>query len=147
MTIRLAKPADLPAVQECADQAYEPYLARIGRKPAPMVADFEGSIASQVLYVLEAETQVAGFIVFYPHDDHVHIENVAVYPKFQGIGHGTKLIEFAEREARRLGFSRVELYTNEKMTENIAYYPSLGYHEIGRREERGFNRVFFRKEL
>lgn len=112
-----------------------------------MVADFEGSIASQVLYVLEAETQVAGFIVFYPHDDHVHIENVAVYPKFQGIGHGTKLIEFAEREARRLGFSKVELYTNEKMTENIAYYPSLGYHEIGRREERGFNRVFFRKEL
>ncbi len=147
MTIRLAKPADLPAVQECADQAYEPYLARIGRKPAPMIADFKGSIANQILYVLEAETQVAGFIVFYPHDDHVHIENVAVYPKFQGIGHGAKLIEFAEREAKSLGFSKVELYTNEKMTENIAYYPSLGYHEIGRWEERGFNRVFFRKEL
>ncbi len=59
--------------------------------------------------VLEAETQVAGFIVFYPHDDHVHIENIAVYPKFQGIGHGAKLIEFTEREAKSLGFSKVEL--------------------------------------
>ena len=95
----------------------------------------------------KAETQVAGFIVFYPHDDHVHIENVAVYPKFQGIGHGTKLIEFAERQAKSLGFSKVELYTNEKMTENIAYYPSLGYNEIGRWGEGGFNRVFFRKGL
>lgn len=33
------------------------------------------------------------------------------------------------------------------MTENIPYYPSLGYEEIGRWQEDGFDRVFFRKEL
>ena len=33
------------------------------------------------------------------------------------------------------------------MTENIAYYPALGYAEIGRWEEDGFNRVFYRKDL
>ncbi len=45
------------------------------------------------------------------------------------------------------GFSAVELYTNEKMTKNLQPYPYLGYREIGRWEEDGFNRVFFKKEL
>ena len=98
-------------------------------------------------HILEDRTQIAGFIVFYPHEDHLHIENVAVLPKFQGNGYGTKLIEFAEHEAKNLGFSKVELYTNEKMTENIVYYPTRGYEEIGRWQEDGFNRIYFRKIL
>lgn len=147
MTIRLAKPADLSAVEECAHQAYEMYVPRMGKKPAPMIADFGSQIASHVLHILEDGSQFAGFIVFYPREDHVHIENVAVLPKFQGNGYGTKLIEFAEHEAKNLGFGKVELYTNEKMTENIAYYPALGYDEIGRWQEDSFNRIFFRKNL
>ena len=147
MTIRLANEGDIPFVRDCATAAYEMYVERMGRKPAPMVADFTGILAAQNLYVLETEQGLAGFIVFYPRDDHVHIENVAVDPAFQGKGYGTRLIEFAEGKAREQGFSRAELYTNEKMTENIAYYPKLGYEEIGRWEEDGFNRVFYRKEL
>ena len=147
MTIRPSKLSDLPAVQGCAYHAYKLYVPRMGKKPAPMVADLESRIARHDLYVLEAETQVVGFIVFYPRDDHVHIENVAVFPNFQGNGYGTKLIDFAERSAKGLEFSKVELYTNVKMTENITYYTSLGYHEIDRRQEEGFIRVFFCKEL
>ena len=33
------------------------------------------------------------------------------------------------------------------MTENLALYPRLGYCEIDRREEAGFSRVFYRKEI
>ena len=47
----------------------------------------------------------------------------------------------------RPGFDRIELYTNAAMRENIEYYPRLGYKEIGRHEEDGFERVFFRKSL
>jgi len=82
-----------------------------------MIADFGSQISSHVLHILEDRTQIAGFIVFYPHEDHVHIENVAVLPKFQGNDYGTKLIEFAEHEAKNLGFSKVELYTNDKRRE------------------------------
>lgn len=35
----------------------------------------------------------------------------------------------------------LHLYTNEKMTENLSIYPKLGYVEVGRRTENGFNRV------
>jgi len=45
------------------------------------------------------------------------------------------------------GVDVVELYTNEIMTENIAIYTRLGYDEIERKHEDGFNRVFFRKLL
>ncbi len=147
MIIQLAKPTDLSAVEECAHQAYEMYVPRISKKPAPMIADFGSQISRHVLHILKNGTQVIGFIVFYPHEDHLHIENVAVLPEFQGNGYGTKLIEFAEHEAKNLGFGKVELYTNEKMTENIVYYPTIGYEEIGRWQEDGFNRIYFRKNL
>lgn len=147
MTIRLANESDLPFIRDCATAAYEMYVERMGKRPAPMVADFAHIVSAQNLHVLEAEDGAVGFIVFYPRADHVHIENVAVNPAFQGKGYGTRLIEFAEGKAKEQGFSRVELYTNEKMTENISYYPALGYQEIGRWEEDGFNRVFYRKEL
>jgi hypothetical protein len=33
------------------------------------------------------------------------------------------------------------------MTENLSIYPRLGYVEVARRSEDGFNRVFFEKQL
>lgn len=38
--IRPAKANDDPEIRECAEQAYARYVPVIGRKPAPMVADF-----------------------------------------------------------------------------------------------------------
>ena len=33
------------------------------------------------------------------------------------------------------------------MTENVAWYPHLGYTEVDRRTDGGFDRVFFCKDL
>ena len=41
----------------------------------------------------------------------------------------------------------MRLYTNARMTENLSLYPHLGYVEVERREEDGFDRVFFEKGL
>jgi hypothetical protein len=57
------------------------------------------------------------------------------------------LIGFCEEAAWRQGFGKVQLYTNEKMTENLSIYPKLGYVEIDRRTENGFNRVYFEKAV
>ena len=147
MRIVQAKPEHLDAIRACAEAAYEKYVARIGKTPAPMVADFASQIAAGQVHVLIEDAAVLGFVVFYPRDDHIHLENVAVLPDRHGMGYGTQLIMFVEQEAVRLGYAKIELYTNEKMTENITFYPYLGYEEVGRWEEDGFNRVFFRKEL
>lgn len=148
MTVRLAVPDDLPAIRHCAEQAYAMYVARIGREPAPMVADFASQIGDGLVHVAVTETDaVQGFAVFYPRDDHMHLENVAVSPEHQGQGVGRVLMTHCEQTARNQGLGAIELYTNLKMTENLALYPALGYREIGRRQEDGFDRVYFRKEL
>jgi ribosomal protein S18 acetylase RimI-like enzyme len=147
MIIRLALPDDLAAIQGCARAAYARYVARIGREPAPMVADFAALIATGKLHVAREQERVVGFVVCYPRGDHLHLENVAVVPVLQGRGIGSRLVAFVEGEARRRGLAAVELYTNAKMIENLAIYPRLGYAETARRSEDGFDRVFFRKEL
>ena len=147
MEIRPATREDLDAVRACAEAAYQVYVEAIGRKPAPMVADFAVALAAGRLFVAADESGLGGFAVFYTREDHVHLENVAVAPDHQGKGVGRALVSYAESAARRDGVERVELYTNEKMTENLSWYPRLGYEEIGRWREDGFNRVFFRKQL
>src|SRR5262249_39060237 len=71
----------------------------------------------------------------------------AVRPSARGRGIGARLLAFAEDQARALGRDEIRLYTNEAMTENLAYYPRHGYTETHRAEQDGFRRVFFRKRL
>lgn len=146
--IRKADPSDESAVKHCAERAYARYVAAIGRKPAPMIADFPGQISAGEVYVfLDVEDVFQGFIVFRAEDQHMLLENVAVLPSAAGSGVGKALISFCEEEARRRNLGSVHLYTNEKMTENLSIYPRLGYVEVARRSEDGFDRVFFEKQV
>jgi ribosomal protein S18 acetylase RimI-like enzyme len=145
--IRAATADDLPMVRACAVNAYGKYVERIGKKPAPMIADFGAIQARGELFVAESDGVVIGFVVFYPKDGAMHLENVAVTLSALGTGVGSRLIAFAETSAQERGFNKIELYTNEKMFENFSYYEAKGYDEIGRHEEDGFNRVFYRKAL
>ena len=143
--IRTAELNDLDAIRRIARAAYTHYVPRIGRDPAPMVADFAASIGAGQLWV--AGAPVVGFVVAYPRADHWHLENVAVDPAARGTGLGGALIAHVEAMAQAAGARTVELYTNAKMTENQSLYPRLGYVETGRAVEDGFDRVFYRKEL
>ncbi len=147
-TIRPATAADEPAIRACAGAAYTRYIAAIGRKPAPMLADYAADIAAgHVHAATDAAGILQGFIVFFPEGGRMLLENVAVLPSAAGRGLGKALMAHCEAAARQAGLGAVELYTNEKMVENLAIYPRLGYVETGRRREDGFNRVFFRKSL
>ena len=146
--IRRAVPADEPAVRACAEAAYAQYIEVMGRKPAPMVADFAAQIADGVVQVaVDGAGRVTGYAVFYPKSGAMHLENVAVMPSEAGRGVGKALIAHCEEAAKRAGLPAVELYTNARMAANLSIYPHLGYRETGRRTEDGFDRVFFCKEL
>jgi ribosomal protein S18 acetylase RimI-like enzyme len=147
MQIRPARVQDLASIQNCARRAYAQYIDRIGREPPPMVADFAARIVRGTIHVVDEDGRVCGFIVLYPRDDHLHVENLAIDPQYQGQGLGRALLDFAEAQARSHRLHAIELYTNEQMTENLEFYPRLGYVETGRRVEDGFSRVYFRKEL
>ncbi|MFV3314559.1 GNAT family N-acetyltransferase [Pseudomonas sp. NY15374] len=146
--IRPATPTDQPAIQACAEQAYARYIPLIGRKPAPMLADYARQIAEgQVHVAIDEQANLQGFIVFYPDDNCMLLENVAVLPSAAGRGIGKALINLCESRVRQLGLNAVQLYTNERMTDNLGLYPRLGYVEVARRSEDGFNRVYFEKKL
>jgi len=119
----------------------------MGVTPAPMVADFAAAVAAKTVAVVASDDGIVGFCVHYPREDHMHLENVAVDPRFAGQGLGGALIAHIEAAATATGLVAVELYTNIHMTENHTLYPALGYIETDRRREDGFDRIFYRKEL
>ena len=146
--IRRARPDDAPAIRGRARQAYARYVPRIGRPPAPMAADYAALIAvGDVSVATEADGGFLGFIVFRAAGRDLLLENVAVLPGAAGRGIGKALIAHCEQAARAQGAVAVRLYTNAKMTENLALYPRLGYTETARRSEDGFERVYFEKRL
>jgi ribosomal protein S18 acetylase RimI-like enzyme len=147
VTVRRASLADVPALYLVVHEAYLLYVPRIGRMPAPMTADYSAAVRSGQAWVALADGEIAGLIVLVGYQGYLLIENIAVLPSAQRRGIGARLLTLAEDEARAHGLGEIRLYTNEGMTENLAYYPRRGYVETHRAEEEGFRRVFFSKQL
>ena len=146
--IRPAVPDDLPAIRAVVDRAFAPYAARIGRPPAPMLADHAADVAAGRVHVeTDAAGRPRGVAVFRPDGHAMLLETVAVDPDHAGRGIGRALIAACEAEARRLGLGAVRLYTNAAMDGARALYPRLGYREAGRGAEDGYDRVRFVKAL
>ncbi len=147
LKLRKAAPGDVAEIRVIAAAAYAPYVARIGRPPAPMTADYPAAVERGEVWVAVDDGTVAGLIVLVPRPDHLLLENVAVRPAVQGTGIGARLLALADDQAMRLGLPEIRLYTNAAMTENLAYYPRHGYVETHRGEGDGFSRVYFTKCL
>ncbi|WP_291384516.1 MULTISPECIES: GNAT family N-acetyltransferase [Achromobacter] len=147
--IRRATPADIVEIERIVRDAYIPYIARNGATPGPMLDDYPARVAKGLVHVLESKDGVEGLIVLIPEPDDgcMLLDNIAVSPTAQGKGHGRTLLQWAEDTARRGGFSRIRLYTQEVMTENIAIYTRRGYVETHRATEIGLKRVFMQKPL
>ena len=147
IAVRRAALADVSALQRIAELAYQKYVPRIGRPPAPMTADYPAQVAAGVVWVAVEDGDVVGLLVLHREADHAELENVAVAPAAQGRGVGAALMAHAEALATGWGLAEIRLYTNVAMAENLSYYPALGYRETGRGEQDGFQRVFFSKRL
>lgn len=148
LALRRAVAADVPAIRALVRAAYQHYVARIGREPMPMTADYDRAVVEHEIWLFEDAAGLGGVLELKPcGDGELSIENIAVDPARQKSGIGRKLMAFAEDEARRQGCDRVTLYTNEKMVENIALYTRLGYAETERRAIGAFHRVFMRKDF
>jgi len=143
--VRRATAEDERDVRRCVIAAYQRYVADIGKEPAPMVADYTALIAGGLVRVAVDGDVLLGVIVMWPEPDHLYVDNVAVMPEAQGRGIGTLLLGVADGEARRAGLGEIRLYTNEKMTANLSYYPRHGFTETHRAEAEGYQRVYFRR--
>jgi ribosomal protein S18 acetylase RimI-like enzyme len=134
--LRRATADDLPAIRAVIHAAYARYLTRMDKPPAPMFRDYGPSVEAGTTWV--TGSPITAVLTFYPRDDHLYVENIAVDPSAQGRGLGRALMEFAEQEAARRRLNRMALVTHEAMTENQAIYARLGYVEIERQAEGGY---------
>ena len=117
-----------------------------------MQADFASLVTRGVVDVALNDEALAGYVVYFQlergDDDTCYfIENIAVRNALAGRGTGTSMMRHVENIARDQGILTLSLYTNAKMTENLLWYPKLGFYESGRKNEDGFDRVYFSKEL
>lgn len=132
--LRRAVAADRDAVARVTGAAYKPYVKRLGYKPKPMTADHAPWIEDGSVWVLDTGAGIIGVLVLLDGPDGLLIYNIAVAPAEQHRGNGRRLMAFAEEQAKKLGYARIILYTNEKMTENIRFYEKLGYTPYARLE-------------
>ncbi len=146
-SLRRATAADAAAIAQLVEGAYEKYVERIGRRPAPMDADHPALIDTANVWVLTHEEKLLGSLVTVVMDDHLFLDSIAVAPDAQGHGYGALLLRRAEDDAHEAGLAEVRLYTNAAMTENLVLYPRFGYVETHRGGQDGFRRVFFSKRL
>ena len=142
--IRRALPDDAARLGAIARAAYTKYIPRMGREPAPMLADFAAEIAADHTVVIETAGAVDGYMIAWAEGDAYFIDNIAIDPACQGKGLGRQLIDHAIGEAKRLRLPAIRLYTNVAMTENLSMYAHFGFVQTHRAIEQGFHRVYLR---
>lgn len=133
--IRRATSADVDAIAALARDAYAKYIARIGRAPEPMSADYAAIVGEGDTWLAMDADTIAGALTLRGGGDYLLIWSIAVATAHQGQGIGRCLLHWAEDQAKARGHAELRLYTNERMTENQAIYERLGYVRT-RREER-----------
>ncbi|MEM8882588.1 MAG: GNAT family N-acetyltransferase [Planctomycetota bacterium] len=80
-------------------------------------------------WVLEREGRVVGCAACSLHLPMVEMKKIYLDADLRGTGWGRRLIEIVEREARRLGATRIEAWSDTRFTRAHAVYAHLGYEK------------------
>ncbi len=80
------------------------------------------------IYVVRTDDfPVAGFCAFWLVVDEIHLNNVAILPRFRGQGIGTALLQHVLAEAERLGAKRATLEVRSSNEGARRLYERLGF--------------------
>jgi ribosomal protein S18 acetylase RimI-like enzyme len=145
--IRKASLDDIAAIVALTNEAYAPYVPLLGRKPLPMTTDYREMVVDHSVWVSSLPGALAGVLVLVLEPDAMLVYSVAVSPSYQRRGLGHRLLMWAEKQAMSEGRPLLRLYTNARMTENIAWYERLGYAEVRRETFAGSELVHLGKRL
>lgn len=129
LPIRLARPADAPAIARLSRDCIEQGLgwswteARVRRG----IGDRRNNA---IVSPGRHDGDVAGFGIMRYDDDDAHLLLLAVRPDERHRGRGRALVEWLELVARLSGVASVQLETRASNRSARAFYERLGYREL-----------------
>ena len=94
------------AARDKASAAYEKYISRIGRAPAPITADYARQVSDGQAWAAVQDGQVVGFVILIAQPGYLLLENVAVLATAQGRGVGAWLLALARKTSAVLALAR-----------------------------------------
>ena len=144
MLFRKAKLEDHKIIMAIALKAYEKYVERMGKEPSPMRPVIQ---KEDVVFVYEDNKQVIAFAILVKINDQIILDSIAVDPSHQNKGIGNNFIKFIEQYLMEQKVNKYQLYTNEKMFENIDWYQKIGFKIFKKVTEKGYNRIYFEKKI
>jgi ribosomal protein S18 acetylase RimI-like enzyme len=144
---RPAVPADVADISGVVRAAYAHYVPLMDREPAPMNADHLANVDAGNVTVVEDHGAIVAVLIAWPDGDSMYVDNMAVGPSAQGCGLGGAMLRLAADRGTAAGCTRLWLYTNAVMVDNVGFYERWGLHQYDRRNDQGFDRIFFERPL
>lgn len=100
----------------------------------------EEAIREKRLFVAKVDDRIAGAISFIAHREALEIETLVVGSNFRGYGIGSRLLDFASEEGRRLGYTELLLNSYVRYKKKT-YYENRGF--MCNRKMTGFHGKFY----
>lgn len=127
LSVRLAVPADLPAMEQIENRCF-----RGSRRASRRSLKHSLVSPAQSVWVAvvrhKGRRQVAGAMVLHHHTRSIRIYSLAVLPPFRGSGAGRLLVRKAVQLARRSGRRSVTLEADRRNRILTGWYERLGFH-------------------
>jgi N-acetylglutamate synthase-like GNAT family acetyltransferase len=129
--IRLARPADLPAVARVEASAATVFagthMAFAIDDPPNDPADLLAAIARDLMWVATEDDAIAGFVFAEPCADGLYVRELSVAAPCQQRGHGAALMAACIAAARRRGDAVLLLTIDRTLVWNAPFYRRLGF--------------------
>jgi N-acetylglutamate synthase-like GNAT family acetyltransferase len=130
--IRRARPEESQQISDLAlrSKAYWDYDAEFIEACRALLTITAEYIATNLVFVLEAQGQIVGFYSLEGKDDGVELENLFVEPSAIGRGYGKHLFQHAVETAKQLGFQHMLIESDPNAE---LFYQAMGALRIGER--------------
>ncbi len=118
------------------DETFEALVADIAGK---FLRDFDP--ARERCWIAERGGENVGSVLLVKQDDSTaRIRLLLVDPKARGLGIGHRLVEEALAFARRTGYGKVTLWTNDNLYAALRIYRAAGFHLVEEQPHRSFGK-------
>ncbi|WP_406637874.1 GNAT family N-acetyltransferase [Amycolatopsis sp. WGS_07] len=137
--IRLATPADLPALSDLERAAGEPFRAfgmpEIADDAPPTVEELTVYQSAGRCWVWDDDGTIAAYVLAEEVDGFGHVEQVSLLPSHARRGLGRALIETVGEWAAERGLSGLTLTTFAEVPWNAPYYERLGFRVLAEEKQ------------